>query len=423
MAIINKVPFANIPGYPKFNTQSPTWQGVAKKAEENDYWNTDPDVLKFRELYRNKYGEEPSRDPKVAKYDYDAAYKSGVRPVLNNEDGLYHWDSKFKSDDHPNRYVDGIDTKTGVPLKSVSLEKEQPSSIFENSLQKFENNLLSTIASPVKKNTPEERNAILNQEGQFEDVTEFKPNFNKTEVDALKESVDNKLNIGKPSTLQTTNIISGINTAANVINNIVGAVTASKMKPTLIGYRAPVEVKTISDNTEQVKAGAQEQIDREIAGVRDVNRRYGKSVTGELLSKSLAAENDLSSKLAQTRLGIEAQNAQMENQMGQYNDQAERNRDASNAQIQTQFDIQKSGIISNAMQGISGALTGGMQSIIDNTMYGKSMEYATYKNELNSIDEEMKSSSSDLIRYNRLKDRREKLQEKFNDFISKTYKV
>lgn len=423
MPIINKIPFANMPGYPKFNTASPTWQDVAKKAEDNNYWNTDPDVLKFRELFRNKYGEEPSRDPKIAKYDYDAAYKSGVRPVFNNEDGLYHWDSKFKSDDHPNRYVDGIDTKTGNVLKTVSLEREQPSSVFENSLQKFENNLLGTIASPVKKNTPEERKAILNQEGQFEDVTEFKPNFNKTEVDALKKEVDNKLSIGKPSTLQATNIISGINTAANVINNVVGAVTASKMKPTLIGYRAPVEVKTISDNTEQVKAGAQEQIDREIAGVRDVNRRYGKSVTGELLSKSLAAENDLSSKLSQTRTSIEAQNAQMENQMGQYNDQAERNRDASNAQIQTQFDIQKSGIISNAMQGISGALTGGMQSIIDNTMYGKSMEYATYKNELNSIDEEMKSSSSDVRKYNELKVRREKLQEKFNDFVSKTYKV
>ena len=64
-----------------------------------------------------------------------------------------------------------------------------------------------------------------------------------------------------------------------------------------------------------------------------------------------------------------------------------------------------------------------MQSIVDNTMYGKSIEYATYKNELNSIDEEMKASTSDILKYNELKVRREKLQEKFNDFISKTYKV
>ena len=56
-------------------------------------------------------------------------------------------------------------------------------------------------------------------------------------------------------------------------------------------------------------------------------------------------------------------------------------------------------------------------------MYGKSMEYATYKNELNSIDEEMKSSAGDVRKYNELKVRREKLQEKFNDFVSKTYKV
>ena len=355
MAIINQIPFANMPGYPKYSAPNPTWQNYVSDTVE----------------------EEVKSKP-----------------------------------------------KTTVPktTKPVSLEKEETSSIYGNSLQKFENKLLGAIASPVKINTPEERNAILNKEGQYEDVTDFTPNFNKTEVDALKSGVDNKLSLGKPSTLQTTNIVSGINTAANVINNIVGAVTASKMKPTIIGYRAPVEVKTIDDNTEQIKAGAQEQIDREIAGVRDVNRRYGKSVTGELLSKSLAAKNDLSSKLAQTRTSIEAQNAQMENQMGQYNDQAERNRDAANAQIQTQFDIQKSGIISNAMQGISGALTGGMQSIVDNTMYGKSMEYATYKNELNDIDEKMKSAT-DIKTQQTLRLEKEKLQQKFNDFISKTYKL
>ena len=51
------------------------------------------------------------------------------------------------------------------------------------------------------------------------------------------------------------------------------------------------------------------------------------------------------------------------------------------------------------------------------------MEYAKYKNELNSIDEEMKASTSDILKYNRLRDRREKLQEEFNNFITKTYKV
>jgi hypothetical protein len=83
-------------------------------AGKQDYWTTDPTVLKFREFFRNVYGEEPSRDPNIAKYDYDAAYKAGVRPVLDERDGLYHWDSKYKHDDHPNRYVNGQDTKAEI---------------------------------------------------------------------------------------------------------------------------------------------------------------------------------------------------------------------------------------------------------------------------------------------------------------------
>jgi len=89
---------------------------VAKAKPSKDYWNTDKDVIAFRETFKKKFGEEPSRDVKEAKYNYDAAYKAGARPVLDSTDGLYHWDSKFKADDHPNRYVGGMDTKTGQPV-------------------------------------------------------------------------------------------------------------------------------------------------------------------------------------------------------------------------------------------------------------------------------------------------------------------
>jgi len=33
------------------------------------------------------------------------------------KDGLYHWPSQFKSDDHPNRFVNGVDTKYNISEK------------------------------------------------------------------------------------------------------------------------------------------------------------------------------------------------------------------------------------------------------------------------------------------------------------------
>jgi hypothetical protein len=93
----------------------------SSQLKKNDYWNTDPDVLAFRKKFVEQFGEEPSRDPNVAMYDYDKAYRSGARPVLDDEDGLYHWSSNFKHDEHPNRFVDGIDTRSGRQ-QAVSLE-------------------------------------------------------------------------------------------------------------------------------------------------------------------------------------------------------------------------------------------------------------------------------------------------------------
>lgn len=42
-------------------------------------------------------------------YDYRAAHRAGARPE-RQDDGSYHWPSEFKAKDHPNRYVDGVDT-------------------------------------------------------------------------------------------------------------------------------------------------------------------------------------------------------------------------------------------------------------------------------------------------------------------------
>lgn len=67
----------------------------------------------FKE-YVNQYGEEPDLNTKD--YDYRSAWKAGARPdVRDPTDGnRYHWPSEFKGDGHPNRFVNGVDTKTGA---------------------------------------------------------------------------------------------------------------------------------------------------------------------------------------------------------------------------------------------------------------------------------------------------------------------
>jgi hypothetical protein len=63
--------------------------------------------------WAEKTGISPDPDDPRHKYDYRAAYQAGAEPEISPEDNQYHWPSEFKADDHPNRYVDGIDTKTG----------------------------------------------------------------------------------------------------------------------------------------------------------------------------------------------------------------------------------------------------------------------------------------------------------------------
>lgn len=61
--------------------------------------------------YKEKFGEDPNLDQDD--YDMRGAWQAGVKPKIYPADGLYHWDSRFKSDDSPERYVNGIDTKSG----------------------------------------------------------------------------------------------------------------------------------------------------------------------------------------------------------------------------------------------------------------------------------------------------------------------
>lgn len=181
------------------------------------------------------------------------------------------------------------------------------------------------------------------------------------------------------------NIVSGISTLAGVATNIIGARRANEMKPTLPGYRAPIEPTLIDSNTEATKSSATEMIDRSIAGVKDVNRRYGRTTGGEVLAKELAATNELSGKLSEQRTAIDATNAQMENRFKQYNDQTERQRASEIAQITNNFDMQKANIVSGAMTGIQNDIRSGAQSIMTNIATGKQMQLVPIMNSIEQV--------------------------------------
>jgi hypothetical protein len=58
-------------------------------------------------------GINPNPDDPKHFYDYRGAYQAGVSPSIDPTDGLYHWDSRFKTEEHPNKIVNGVNTITG----------------------------------------------------------------------------------------------------------------------------------------------------------------------------------------------------------------------------------------------------------------------------------------------------------------------
>jgi hypothetical protein len=74
----------------------------------------DDSEVGFRAWYTDRAlraGIDPDPDNPLHKYDYRGAYKAGYEPTISKEDNKYHWPSQFKDDDHPNRFVKGVDTK------------------------------------------------------------------------------------------------------------------------------------------------------------------------------------------------------------------------------------------------------------------------------------------------------------------------
>jgi hypothetical protein len=73
------------------------------------------DEAVFRSWYSRwaeRTGLDPDPDAPEHQYDYRAAWRSGATP-----DSDLHWPSEHKAPDHPNRYVDGVDTITGRKVR------------------------------------------------------------------------------------------------------------------------------------------------------------------------------------------------------------------------------------------------------------------------------------------------------------------
>ena len=71
---------------------------------------------RFQQWYKakaNQYGLilNPDSQP----YDYRAAFLAGADAEVSPIDGLPHWPSEFKLEGHPNRIVDGVDTRYAKP--------------------------------------------------------------------------------------------------------------------------------------------------------------------------------------------------------------------------------------------------------------------------------------------------------------------
>lgn len=70
----------------------------------------------FQDWYKNRatmLGLDLNPNNPEHHYDYRRAYESGIEPDLVSR----HWSSAFKLADHPNRYLDGEDTITGLQIK------------------------------------------------------------------------------------------------------------------------------------------------------------------------------------------------------------------------------------------------------------------------------------------------------------------
>lgn len=84
---------------------------LAGMPSPTEHGNDEGDFRKWYAGWATKTGIDADPDDPRHKYDYRAAFRSSAVPEIDKTDGKFHWPSRFKADDHPNRFVNGIDTK------------------------------------------------------------------------------------------------------------------------------------------------------------------------------------------------------------------------------------------------------------------------------------------------------------------------
>uniref|UniRef100_A0A6M3J2B6 Putative methyltransferase n=1 Tax=viral metagenome TaxID=1070528 RepID=A0A6M3J2B6_9ZZZZ len=104
------------------------WEAFEPHSAERT-GQSDSEFNKWYGTIAKQTGLSPDPDDPRHHYNYRAAYSAGVQ----GPDTSGHWPSRFKSQDHPNRFVNGIDTITGQPVQAPKLpegfEIESPSDL------------------------------------------------------------------------------------------------------------------------------------------------------------------------------------------------------------------------------------------------------------------------------------------------------
>ncbi len=124
-------------------------QPIAKTIPEQPIVEAIPQEFNeqsFQSWYKSwakKLGLDPNPDDSRHFYDYRAAYMAGETP----DPDTGHWTSRFKKPGHPNQYVNGIDTITGLPIGETR-QIETPVSRFHPLTTPQESTKIPTEVKP-----------------------------------------------------------------------------------------------------------------------------------------------------------------------------------------------------------------------------------------------------------------------------------
>jgi hypothetical protein len=109
------------------------------------------DEAKFQKFYSDwaqKAGLNPNPDDPHHRYDYRGAWKDQYVPEMNASDNRFHWPSEYKDWDHPNRYVEGMDT-INQRMLSMADVYVQGAAVISDSISAAKDSLIEEIRKAV----------------------------------------------------------------------------------------------------------------------------------------------------------------------------------------------------------------------------------------------------------------------------------